>query len=134
MCVCTMPCPCLCNMLEIPALRGMPEKPGTQSITDLYGCMRISLAMSEQSNKYVLFQFFECIRPEWCLLSKLLGTCIYLPLLMLWKPLHNDIFKNFLWIWKINKKFNNLNFLENLISLFFISINSLKKYSLKNLS
>ena len=48
--------------------------------------------------------------------------------------MQSNALKNFLWIWKINKKFNNLNFLENLISLFFISINSLKKYNLRNLS
>ena len=31
--------------------------------TDLYGCMRTSLAMRDQSNKYVLIQLFGCIRP-----------------------------------------------------------------------
>ena len=41
--------------------------------------------------------------------------------------------KNFYWIWKINRKYNKLNFLNNLISLFFISLNSLKKYGAKNI-
>jgi teichuronic acid biosynthesis glycosyltransferase TuaG len=47
--------------------------------------------------------------------------------------LQSNIFRNFLWIWKINNDYNKLNFLENFFSLFYISINSLKKYSGKNL-
>jgi len=38
---------------------------------------------------------------------------------------------NLIYLWKINKKFNNLNFLQNLNSLFFISFNSIKKYRFK---
>jgi teichuronic acid biosynthesis glycosyltransferase TuaG len=34
-------------------------------------------------------------------------------------------------VWKINKNFNNMNLLQNLLSLFFISLNSLKKYGLR---
>ncbi len=45
--------------------------------------------------------------------------------------LQSNRLKNFLWIWKINRKFNNFNFIENLLSLFFISLNSLKKYGFK---
>ncbi len=48
------------------------------------------------------------------------------------KSLQSNSFKNFFWIWKINKKFNKLNFFENFFSLIFISLNSLKKYGLKN--
>ena len=47
--------------------------------------------------------------------------------------LQSNIFRNFLWIWKINNDYNKLNFLENFFSLFYISINSLKKYSGKHL-
>jgi len=36
--------------------------------------------------------------------------------------------KNIFWLWYINKKFNKLNFIRNIISIFFISINSIKKY------
>jgi len=43
--------------------------------------------------------------------------------------LQSNIFRNFFWIWKINKDYNKLNFFENFSSLFFISINSIKKYS-----
>ena len=39
--------------------------------------------------------------------------------------------KNLVSLWKINKIHNQLNFFTNLKSLFFISINSLKKYGWK---
>ena len=45
--------------------------------------------------------------------------------------LQSNRLKNIFWIWKINQKFNKLNFFQNLISIFFISINSLLKYGLK---
>ena len=40
-------------------------------------------------------------------------------------------FKNILYLWKINKKYNNFNLFRNLFSIFMISINSLKKYGFK---
>ena len=46
--------------------------------------------------------------------------------------LQSSSLKNFYWIWKINKEYNKFNFVENFFSLFFISINSLKKYGIKN--
>ena len=46
--------------------------------------------------------------------------------------LQSSSLKNFYWIWKINREYNKFNFLENFFSLFFISINSLKKYGFKN--
>ena len=45
--------------------------------------------------------------------------------------LQSNRFKNLLWMWKINKNLNHFNLFKNFISLFFISINSLKKYGLK---
>ena len=45
--------------------------------------------------------------------------------------LQSNRLRNIFWIWKINKKLNKLNFFQNLISIFFISINSLLKYGLK---
>ncbi len=39
--------------------------------------------------------------------------------------------KNLMYLWKVNKKYNKLNFFENLSSIVNISINSLKKYGLK---
>ena len=47
--------------------------------------------------------------------------------------LQSSNLKNFYWIWKINKKYNKLSILDNLISLLYISINSLKKYGGKNI-
>ncbi len=47
--------------------------------------------------------------------------------------LQSSNFRNFYWIWKINKKFNNLNFFDNFFSLLFITLNSLKKYGGKNI-
>ena len=46
--------------------------------------------------------------------------------------LQNSSLKNFYWIWKINREHNKFNFLKNFISLFFISINSLRKYGFKS--
>ena len=46
--------------------------------------------------------------------------------------LQSSSLKNFYWIWKINREYNKFNFLENFFSLFFISINSLRKYGFKN--
>ena len=45
--------------------------------------------------------------------------------------LQSNRFKSLYWIWKINKDQNRFNFLDNLISVFFISINSIKKYGLR---
>jgi teichuronic acid biosynthesis glycosyltransferase TuaG len=39
--------------------------------------------------------------------------------------------RNLFWIWKINRKFNKINFFQNLVSCMMISINSIKKYGLK---
>ena len=45
--------------------------------------------------------------------------------------LQSSSIKNFLWIWKINHKYNKFNLFQNMNSLFFISLNSIKKYGLK---
>ena len=47
--------------------------------------------------------------------------------------LQSNNLRNFYWIWKINKNYNKLNIIENLNSLMFISINSLRKYGGKNI-
>jgi len=39
--------------------------------------------------------------------------------------------RNLLWMWKINKNYNKFNFFKNLYSIFFISLNSIKKYGFK---
>ena len=45
--------------------------------------------------------------------------------------LQSNRIRNLYWIWKINKNFNHFNILKNLISIFLISLNSLKKYGFK---
>ena len=45
--------------------------------------------------------------------------------------LQSNKIRNFYWIWHINKNFNHFSFLNNLISLIYISINSLRKYGFK---
>lgn len=39
--------------------------------------------------------------------------------------------RNVYWIWHINRKYNNLNIFENIISILLISFNSIKKYGIK---
>ena len=45
--------------------------------------------------------------------------------------LQSNRLNNLYWIWKINKQYNDFSFLKNLKSIFFISLNSLRKYGLK---
>lgn len=45
--------------------------------------------------------------------------------------LQSNKLRNLYWIWFINKRYNKFNFMQNLISLLFISINSVKKYGFK---
>ena len=45
--------------------------------------------------------------------------------------LQSNRVKNFYWIWIINYKYNKFNILQNLRSLFFISLNSIRKYGFK---
>ena len=45
--------------------------------------------------------------------------------------LQSNRIRNFYWIWYINKNYNRLNLIENLLSVFSISFNSLIKYGLK---
>ena len=39
--------------------------------------------------------------------------------------------QNIYWLWYINKKYNKFNIFQNVISIFFISINSIRKYGIK---
>jgi len=45
--------------------------------------------------------------------------------------LQSNKLRNIYWIWYINKKYNKMSFFNNIISIFFISFNSLKKYGFK---
>jgi teichuronic acid biosynthesis glycosyltransferase TuaG len=45
--------------------------------------------------------------------------------------LQSNKIKNLYWIWYINKNYNKFNILKNIMSIFCISINSIKKYGIK---
>ena len=45
--------------------------------------------------------------------------------------LQSNKIRNLYWIWYINKNYNRLNFLDNLLSILCISFNSVKKYGFK---
>ena len=45
--------------------------------------------------------------------------------------LQSNKMRNLYWIWYINKNYNKMNFLKNLLSIFSISLNSIKKYGFK---
>ena len=45
--------------------------------------------------------------------------------------LSSNKIRNLFWLWKINRNFNKLNFIDNLISVALISLNSIKKYGFK---
>jgi len=45
--------------------------------------------------------------------------------------LQSNKIRNIYWIWYINRNYNKMNLFSNIISIFFISINSIKKYGFK---
>ena len=45
--------------------------------------------------------------------------------------LQSNNLRNIYWVWHINKNYNHLSFYNNLKSLLFIAINSIKKYGIK---
>ena len=45
--------------------------------------------------------------------------------------LQSNKIRNLYWIWHINKNYNKMNFIKNLLSIFSISFNSIKKYGFK---
>ena len=45
--------------------------------------------------------------------------------------LQSNRIRNLYWIWRINKKLNHFNIFKNLISIFFISLHSIKKYGFR---
>ena len=74
--------------------------------------------------------FYKCQ-----LLKKIGNACCYPGYLTRYqirkKSLQSNRIRNIYWLWKINSKLNNFNVLKNLISIFFISLNSIKKYGLR---
>jgi hypothetical protein len=47
------------------------------------------------------------------------------------KSLQSNRIKNIITIWNINKNFNKMTLIKNFISIFFISINSIKRHGFK---
>ena len=45
--------------------------------------------------------------------------------------LQSNKIRNFYWMWHINKNYNKLNFFRNLLSIFCISLSSIKRYGFK---
>ena len=87
---------------------------------------KIKLSGSPNFEDYYLkCQILKRVKSAYCLKKDLLNYRI--------KPssLSSNKIRNLFWLWKINKKFNRLNFIENLISIFLISLNSMKKYGFK---
>ena len=45
--------------------------------------------------------------------------------------LQSNKLRNIYWLWYINKKYNKFSILKNIMSIFMISISSIKKYGIK---
>ena len=74
--------------------------------------------------------FFKCeilkkTRYAYCLAENLMSYRIRK------NSLQSNKIRNIYWIWYINKNYNKMNLFNNFISIFFISINSIKKYGFK---
>ena len=72
---------------------------------------------------------------KWQLLKKI-GNAYCYPICLTEYQIRRDSLqsnriRNLYWIWKINKSLNHFNILKNLISILFISFNSLKKYGFR---
>tara|TARA_Y100001960_G_scaffold51216_1_gene52262 strand:- start:304 stop:1074 length:771 start_codon:yes stop_codon:yes gene_type:complete len=74
--------------------------------------------------------FFKCQ-----ILKKVNYACCLPENLMKYRIRKNSLqsnkIRNLYWIWYINKNYNKMNFLKNLLSISCISINSIKKYGFK---
>jgi len=74
--------------------------------------------------------FFKCRLLKSCKIATNLGENLTLYRISK-NSLQSNKFRNLYWVWYINKKYNKMNILNNILSVFLISINSLKKYGLK---
>ena len=74
--------------------------------------------------------YFKC-----ALLKKYKNAYCYPKFLTNYKIRSNSVqsnrYRNIFWVWKINKIYNKLNFIQNSLSIINISFNSLKKYGLR---
>jgi len=74
--------------------------------------------------------FFKCkilkkVKYAYCLSENLMNYRIRKD------SLQSNKMRNLYWIWYINKNYNKMNFLNNLLSIFFISLSSIKRYGFK---
>ena len=74
--------------------------------------------------------FFKCkilkkVKYAYCLSENLMNYRIRKD------SLQSNKMRNLYWMWYINKNYNKMNFLNNLLSIFFISLNSIKRYGFK---
>ena len=74
--------------------------------------------------------FFKCqilkkVKYAYCLSENLMRYRIRK------RSLQSNKMKNIYWIWYINKNYNKMNLLRNLLSIFLISLSSLKRYGFK---
>ena len=74
--------------------------------------------------------FFKCRLLKSCKIATNLGENLTLYRISK-NSLQSNKFRNLYWVWYINKKYNKMNILNNVLSVFLISINSLKKYGSK---
>ena len=76
------------------------------------------------------YYFFKCqilkkVKYAYCLSENLMRYRIRK------RSLQSNKMRNIYWIWYINKNYNKMNLLRNLLSIFLISLSSLKRYGFK---
>ena len=87
---------------------------------------KIKLSKSPNFEDYYLkCQILKRTKFAYCLKKDLLDYRIKS------NSLSSNKIRNLFWLWKINRNFNKLNFIDNLISVALISLNSIKKYGFK---
>ena len=100
------------------------------SIPELHQALNFMLARQGQREQELLILISEWL-PEKRLLEIPLENKYLTKYRIRSNSLQSNRFKNIYWIWKINKKYNKLSFVDNFISLVNISINSINKYGFK---
>ena len=87
---------------------------------------KIKLSKSPNFEDYYLkCQILKSTKLAYCLKKDLLYYRIKS------SSLSSNKLRNLYWLWKINRNFNKLNFIDNLFSIIFISLNSIRKYGFK---
>ena len=74
--------------------------------------------------------FFKCKLLQKCGVAVNLGKNLTLYRITK-NSLQSNKIRNLHWVWYINKKYNKMNYIKNFLSIFSISINSLRKYGFK---